>query len=170
MNHPSDFARELEKKQKDREALYQGHRQLIRRYRWSHWATLEFPPRWSLEQPSRAFQRLQAFVDSFTAETQGPIPWLAVAERHADGTVHLHAFLRGTDGIAIERLEARWKRRNGGAYIQVYTPVRDAAGYSAKRIPYEQAVYEFSDGFHRAMEKLDRRSQGIQLEAPTNDL
>jgi hypothetical protein len=159
MNHPSDFAREIEKKQKDQEALYQGLTQLIRRYRWSHWATLEFPPRWSLEQPSRAFRLLQAYVDSFTPEIQGPIPWFGVAEPHADGTLHLHVFLRGTEGIPIQRLEARWERRNGSAEIRVYDPARDAAGYSVKRIPYGQAVYEFSDGFHRAMRKLDRIDQ-----------
>jgi len=129
---------------------------LIKQYPWGHWLTLEFPPPWALVDTGSAFQRLQAFVDSFTRETQGPVAWFAVAERHADGRIHLHVFTRGTAGLSLERLKDRWVQRNGGAHVALYIPHAGAAEYSVKDIHEGLAEWQFSEGFTRAMQKLDR--------------
>lgn len=137
-----------------REKLQTAWSQLIRRYAWSHWATLEFAPHMPIKEPSRAFTLLQAWVDSLTRETQGPIPWFAVAELYADDAVHLHVFLAGTSGLTVERLERRWTRRHGSAEILVYDPARGAVEYSLKQLAPGRATVAFSHGFVRAVTRV----------------
>jgi hypothetical protein len=137
--------------------LADAWREWAESFAWDHFCTLEFPPAWRLADPDAAFRRLQVCADSVTRESQGPVPWFAVAERHADGRIHLHALLRGTAGIDPDRLIRRWERRNGGADIQRYDPSGGAAGYTVKDVPHGQVEWRFSDGFVRAMHRLDRR-------------
>lgn len=135
-------------------ALRDAWQSMVRGYAWDHWATLEFPPSWQLHRPETAFRRLQAFIDSFTRESDGPIPWFAVAEKFADGSIHLHVLLRGTTGISVEQLKKRWERRNGSADIRVYDPTKGGAGYTVKRVP-GGTDWLASDGFVKAMQRLE---------------
>lgn len=139
--------------------LRQAWSHLIRKYPWSHWLTLEFPPQMRISEPSIASRHLQGFADSVTRETQGPVPWLAVAERFSDDTIHLHVFLAGTSTISIERLTRRWQRRYGSADIRIYDPALDGAGYSVKEIESERSEVMLSDGFAKALRRLSRRAR-----------
>lgn len=138
-----------------REGLQTAWSRLLRRFPWSHWATLEFAPHTPVKEPSRAFRLLQAWVDSLTRETQGPIPWIGTAEPYADDNLHLHVFLRGTSHLTIERLEHRWTQRHGSAAIRVYDPWQRAVEYSLKLLCSGEAAIDFSSGFVPAMSRLD---------------
>lgn len=141
------------------EELRDHWRAMIKGYLWDHFATLEFPAAWYIHRPEVAFRRLQAFIDSFTRESGGPIPWFAVAERFADGSIHLHVLLFGTAGFSVEQLKKRWERRNGSAEFRVYDPTKGGAEYTVKRVP-GGTDWLTSDGFESAMRRLGRRVIG----------
>lgn len=101
----------------------------LRRYAWSHWATLTVEKKWSLERLVRELN--QRFVRYATRAAQGPVPYVYVIEGGALGDrPHAHVLLSGTERLDATRLQAAWP--HGRARVEVYDPEQCAANYLTK--------------------------------------
>jgi len=101
----------------------------LRRYAWSHWATLTVEKKWSLERLVRELN--QRFVRYATRAAQGPVPYVYVIEGGALGDrPHAHVLLSGTERLDATRLQGAWP--HGRARVEVYNPEQAAANYLTK--------------------------------------
>ena len=101
----------------------------LRKYEWSHWATLTVDRVWSPERLVRAL--IDRFVRFATKATQGPVPYVYVIEGGALGDrPHAHVLLSGTERLDATRLQAAWP--HGRARVEVYDPEQGAANYLTK--------------------------------------
>jgi len=126
----------------------------LKRYSWDHsfTGTFRFPC-----SSDFALRRFATFAGSFTAQTQGPIPYFVVTEPTLTDQVHVHALLRGTRAITTRALEARWHLRNGYAEAALFDPLGTMTAYVTKRLTSQRSEWDLSPSFSRAMAKLDRR-------------
>lgn len=125
-------------------------------YPWTHFCHLTFAFDLS---PELAFRRLRSFRDSLTAQVQGPLPYVAVAEPTYRGRPHLHVLLAGAEVLPAKQLEARW-RRNGFARVRGFDLSRtnEAVGYVFKHVERSDTHVEVSDGFSSGMRRLNGRT------------
>jgi hypothetical protein len=98
-------------------------------FQWDHWCTLTSANRLRGDALANAFSTL---VRSVNGRVQRSIPWLYVLEPHASGSLHLHAFLYGTEGLPVDWIRQCWKP--GTATVEVYNRHKAAAFYTAKAI------------------------------------
>ena len=127
---------------------------LLNEVLWDHRADFTFRLPIGVDD---AFKRLQAWADSFTAETQGPIAYFAVAERTHAGHWHLHVLVGGTGELRIRDMIKRWHSRNG--YARVVSRVdTQTISYVTKQLNQNEN-WAMSNSLVRVLRQVVRKSE-----------
>lgn len=126
--------------EQEQRELTQAWGDFLRRYRWTHVATLTFKNPTGIEGAWKAFH---VWKRELARWSQGKVFWFAAIERTSGSMVHIHALIQ-VDGLSPGQLKKAW--RKGYSKVQGYDPSRGWAYYAAKEIGGPVVDYNLEAG------------------------